>query len=259
MQYRYAQNRNFEDYASGRVFYTRPGQTAFPVRLASEIFQRALGHWQAEGGCGPITIFDPVCGGGYWLVVLAYLHWEAIAAIYASDIDADVLPLAERNLSLISPMGLDHRTAEIEAMILAYQKESHAGALTSAKRFREQLDINLRSHAIGRTIFHADSSNTQSMARGLDEGQVDLVLADVPYGWQSEWRGGNAEGSVGNGDLGTDRTSVWQMLEALHPLLKERGVVAVAADKGQKVKHEKYRRLERFQVGKRRIFILKIK
>ncbi len=258
MQYRYAKNRNFEDYASGRVFYARPGQPAFPARLASEIFQRALGQLQAGGSCGPITIYDPVCGCGYWLVVLAYLHWDAIAAIYASDIDAEVLSLAERNLSLISPMGLDQRIDELKAMILAYQKESHTGALTGAKKFGEQLDINLRSHAIRSTIFQADSSNSQSMARGLNNEQVDLVLADVPYGWHSEWRGGNFEGSVGKRDLRTDQTSIWQMLEALHPLLKQRGVLAVAADKSQKVKHEKFHRLERFQVGKRRIFILQI-
>ena len=69
MQYRYAQKRNFEDFASGRVFYNRPGKPAFPVRLASEIFQRAFKHWQAEGGQGGCKIYDPVCGGGYWLVV----------------------------------------------------------------------------------------------------------------------------------------------------------------------------------------------
>jgi hypothetical protein len=44
-------------------------------------------------------------------------------------------------------------------------------------------------------------------------------------------------------------------LEALHPLLKPLALVAIATDKAQKIPAEKYRRLERFQVGKRRIFI----
>ena len=62
MQYLYAQNRNFEDYASGRVTYARAGQPAFPVRLASEIFQRAYKHWQVAGGQAGCTVYDPVCG-----------------------------------------------------------------------------------------------------------------------------------------------------------------------------------------------------
>jgi len=249
MQYRYAQNRNFEDYASGRVFYTQAGQPAFPVRLASEIFQRALEHWRATGGRGLCTIYDPVCGGAYWLVTLAYLHWDAIAAIHASDLDVRVLPLAERNLSLLTPAGLDRRMAEIEALLSAYNKESHAGALASARKFRQRLDHNLDSHTIETTIFQADTTDAQWMGRGLGEMQVDLVLADVPYGWHSQWQ-------KGNGESGTDHTPVWQMLEALHFIAKPGAVVAVAADKSQKTKHERYRRLERFQIGRRRVFIL---
>jgi hypothetical protein len=49
---------------------------------------------------------------------------------------------------------------------------------------------------------------------------------------------------------------VTQMLETLHPLLKPGSMVAIAADKGQKIHHHNYQRLERFQIGKRRIFIL---
>ena len=252
MHYRYAQNRNFEDYASGRVFYSLPGQTAFPVRLASEIFQRALGHWQAEGGSGPCSIYDPVCGGAYWLVVLAYLHRELIEAIFASDINIEVLTLAERNLSLITPSGLDKRIAEIEEMLSAYQKESHADALTSAKKFRTQLYINLESHICKRTVFQADATKHQSMIRELGFEQIDMVLADVPYGWRSEWQAGDME-------LDMNKTQVWQMLDALQGILKPGGVVAIAINKGQKVNHEKYVRLERFQVGRRRVFILQIK
>ena len=259
MQYRYAQNWNFEDYASGRVFYNRPGQPAFPVRLASEIFQRALEHWQAEGGRGRCTIYDPVCGGGYWLVVLAYLHWEAIAAIYASDIDAEVLPLAERNLSLITQEGLTQRISEIEVMISTFQKESHTSALVSAGKFRERLELNLVSHAINQVVFQADAMDAQNMARGFAEGQVDLVLADVPYGWHSKWH-------MGSGDLKSQpskkeagQTPIDVMLDAIHDILKPGGVLAIAFDKSQKIKHKRFRRLERFQVGKRRIFILQIK
>jgi tRNA G10 N-methylase Trm11 len=231
------------------VFYAQAGQPAFPVRLASEIFQRSMEHWQAAGGRGPCTLYDPVCGGAYWLVVLAYLHWQEIAAIYASDVDTGVLSLAERNLSLLTPAGLDRRMAEIEAMMAAYHKESHAGALVSAENFRQQLNLNLGSHAIETSIFQADAMDALSMSRGLKDGQADLVLADVPYGWHSQWQEMNRES-------GRDHMPVWQMLEALHHLLQPGAVVAIAADKSQKAKHERYRRLERFQIGRRRVFIL---
>jgi len=259
MRYRHAQDRNFEDYASGRVFYARAGQPAFPVRLASEIFQRAYRHWQSGGGQGGSKIYDPVCGGGYWLVVLAYLHWEAIAAIYASDFDSEVLSLAERNLSLVTPEGLAQRISEIEAMRSAYQKESHTSALVSAQKFSQQLEVNLESHAIERMVFQADATDAQNMALELAERQVNLVLADVPYGWHSQWQ-------MGNGELESQFTvredsqkPIEAMLSALHSILNPGAVLAIAYDKSQKIQNDKFARLERFQVGKRRILILQKK
>ena len=106
MQYRHAPRRNYEDFASGRVFYAFPGQPAFPVRLTSEIFQRSYAHWRALGGDGPCVVYDPTCGGAYWLVALAYLHWDRIEKIIASDIDPDSIEQAERNLSLLTLMVL---------------------------------------------------------------------------------------------------------------------------------------------------------
>ena len=43
MEYKFASERtNYTDLASGNVFYSLPGHPAFPVRLASEIYQRCL-------------------------------------------------------------------------------------------------------------------------------------------------------------------------------------------------------------------------
>ncbi len=248
MPYLYAENRNFEDFASGRVFYALPGQPAFPARLASEIFQRALRHWRMAGGEGGVQLYDPVCGGAYWLTVLAYLHWNEIAAISASDFDDEVLPQAERNLSLMTPAGLDRRITELEEMRNQFGKESHATALESARRFHQQLRQNLKSHAIRPYVFQADATDPQSIQRGLGQRQVDLVLADVPYGWHSAWITEARE---------RGRPVIASMLEALHPSLTSGAVVAVAADKSQKIQSAKFHRLERFQIGKRRIFILR--
>jgi tRNA G10 N-methylase Trm11 len=220
--------------------------------LTSEIFQRTLEHWRAGGGSRPCTIYDPVCGGAYWLTVLAYLHRSSIASILASDIDTDMLPYAESNLSLISLHGLDRRITEIEAMLAAYHKESHTEALVSAKKFREQLSSDLKSNSIAWQVFQADAMNSENMARGLKGERVDLVLADIPYGWQSKWQGNVLQ----SGTQGGMQKPLWQMLEALRVILKPGAVVAIASDKRQKIKHNKFHRLERFQVGKRRISIL---
>lgn len=259
MQYRYAQDRNFEDYASGRVFYARAGQPAFPVRLASEIFQRCYQHWFAGGKRGGCTLYDPVCGGGYWLAVLAYLHWEAIAAIYASDFDRDVLPLAQRNLSLTTLEGLNQRISEIEAMIARFHKASHRNALESAREFYRQLESNLESHAIEGTVFQADATNAQNIALGLTGQQVDLILADVPYGWHSQWQIANEDKESQLTVQTAHLTPIEAMLRALHSILNPGAVLAIAYDKSQKFQQGKYLRLERFQVGKRRILILQNK
>lgn len=259
MQYRYAQDRNFEDYASGRVFYARAGQPAFPVRLASEIFQRAYEQWHAGGGQAGCTLYDPVCGSGYWLLVLAYLHWESIAAIYASDFDEGVLPLAKRNLSLITVEGLHHRISEIEAMSANFQKESHRSALVSARKFQQQLIKNLESHAIEGMVFQADATDGQNIALGLARQQVDLVLADVPYGWRSQWQMVNGDTESQLSLQKASQTPIETMLSALHSILNPGAVLAIAYDKSQKIQNDKFARLERFQVGKRRILILQKK
>jgi hypothetical protein len=247
MQYHFTPNRNFEDFASGRVFYTQPGQPAFPVRLASEVFQRCLVQWKHRGGTGLCTIYDPTCGGAYWLVVLAYLHWNHIGRIFASDMDAVTIDLARRNLSLLTTHGLGHRISEIETMLSAYNKESHAGALESAKRFRRQLNINLKKHAIQTQVFQADSTESQAIHQGTGDAEIDILLADVPYGWHSTWQKDT-----------DDRfpNPIWKMLDAIRIVLSYQSVIAIAADKRPKVWREGYQRLDKFKVGKRQIVIL---
>lgn len=249
MQYRYAVNRNYEDYASGRVFYTLPGAPAFPVRLASEIFQRGLAHWQKAGGTDRCQLYDPTCGGAYWLVVLAFLHWESIASIQASDLQPESLALAKRNLSLLSREGFDARIEEIQKMAAAFGKESHRGALESAMRLRERLVANLAKHPISTHVFQANALDPQALRRDLMAAPIDLVLADVPYGRHSAWGGQKA---------GQEMPPAWQLLEALIGQISPQSVLAIAANKNQEISHPMYRRLERFPVGKRRIVFLRL-
>jgi hypothetical protein len=239
MVYRFAvADQDYGDYAGGRVFYSQPGQPAFPVRLASEIWQRCLAHW---GGQRPFTLYDPCCGGAYHLAVLAHLHGSDIGTIIASDVDEAVLSLAERNLGLASLAGLDGRIAELTHLQETYDKQAHTEAIASATRLRQQW----QQQTITTHLFCADVMDKDAVMAGMNGRRADIVLTDVPYGWLSDWQT----------TTNTDHAPIWRLLESLHPVLAENAIVAIATDKRQKVAHEAYGRLEKFQVGKRRVWL----
>ncbi len=245
MPYLFAVERhNDTDYAAGRVFYSLPGHPAFPVRLASEIFQRCLALRAADGLTRPCLLYDPCCGGAYHLATLAYLHGERIASIAASDINADALRLARRNLDLLTLTGLERRMAELKLLWADYGKRSHEEALAGAERLRERLRVLIERRAIPVVLFQADATDTAGLVAALGERAVDVVITDVPYNRLSTWQ--------------TEAVDpLWQMLEALRPLLSSAAVVAIASDKAQTPVHAAYRRADRFQIGKRRIVLLK--
>ena len=140
MPYRFARERqDYSDFAGGQVFVTAPGQTGFPVRLASELFQRCLAVRKCVGLHSPCTVYDPCCGSGYLLSTLAYLHGQDIRQIIGSDVDEEALGLARRNLALITREGLEARMAELQTLHRRYGKASHAEALVSVPRLKRML------------------------------------------------------------------------------------------------------------------------
>lgn len=250
MQYKYEKEvLDYSDFASGRVFYSSAGYPAFPVRLASEIFQRCIASratiYQTTTPC---TLYDPCCGAAYHLSVLAFLHGRYIREIIASDIDEKAVSLAKRNLGLLSLAGLDQRIDEIGKMRAEYQKDSHKEALVSAHVLRNKITSLPREHPLATTVFQASASDGQTMLNNIKAKSVDILFTDVPYGQHSQWRESDSNG-ISN--------SVWKMLDALLGILSTSSIVAVVSDKGQKVSHEHYQRLEQFQIGKRRVVILK--
>jgi 16S rRNA G966 N2-methylase RsmD len=244
MSYQFATERiNYASLASGHVFYSLPGHPAFPVRLASEIYQRCLAL-RGEGN-SPCTIYDPCCGAAYHLSVIAYLHWDSVRRVICSDIDEKAVQLAERNLGLLTPGGMERRIREISAMVRLYDKESHKGALESITKMQEQVSRLTAVRPIQTRAFRANATEVASLREGLQETAIDIVFTDIPYGQHSQWEETQAPDPA------------WAMLDALLEFLSPKCILAVASDKLQKIAHEKYKRLEKFQLGKRQIVILR--
>lgn len=244
MPYQFAtQDKDYSDFSSGRVLYHQPGAPAFPVRLASEIFQRAIHLLDLRR---PIILYDPACGGAYHLTALGFLHGAAIQAILASDVDEHILELARRNLGLLDPRGLTLREAELSALFTSYGKPSHAEALRSAELLRRTRE-NLPS--IKTRFFLANAFDPTALRHGLSGETPDLVISDVPYGQMSAWQAPE--------DHPIAAPPIWSVLDALLMVIHQTALVAIAADKRQKVTHEAYQRISQFQIGKRQVTFLR--
>ncbi len=246
MPYRFEQaRRDFSLFSPGGVFYALPGHTAFPVRLAAEIFAQCAGLLAESGHAPPYHLYDPCCGGAYHLAVLAFLQPGAFSRISASDIDPDALSLAGRNLSLLNPAGLEQREQQLADLYTKFKKPSHASALQQAAALRELLAGRPAAPEV--RIFQADALQPEQVLAGLGGEKVDLVISDVPYGWKSAWE-------VAQPDV--TAPPVWRMLEALRGCLAPHAIVAVAAGKDQPIRHERYRQLRHIKIGRRQVVIL---
>lgn len=230
MEYLYCENINFENFASGRVLYGGKGIPNFPVRLLNEIYGRALSYSEKKED---IVIYDPCCGGGYALTVLGFIHNKDIKKLYGSDIDEWMVAHAEKNTGLLTEAGLENRRNEIEQLFHEYGKDSHKEALNSCEELKGllQQQINIK-------IFQADC--TEALPNILP----DLIITDVPYGNLVEWKGG-------------EPICIDSMLEQLWLISHEKTILAVCMDKKQKINCERWKRLEKQTIGKRKFELLR--
>jgi len=249
MQYKHAKEQSdYSDLSSGRVFYSLPGHPAFPVRLASEIFQRCMAHRERIYQIStPCRLYDPCCGAAYHLAVLGYLHGEYIQEVIASDIDGKAVALAKRNLELLNKDGLEKRIDELSMLFEQYGKESHREALQSAVALKENLSALREKYPLATHTFQASATKREEILKHIGPRSVDIVFTDVPYGQHSYWR---------DSDPNESSNPLTSMLDALSAILSPSSIVAIASDKQQKVRHEGFQRLEQFQVGKRRAVLL---
>jgi len=232
MEYRYGKNDNYEDFSSGRVLYNIKGMTNFPVRLAQEIYGRCLRYSAKKNN---ICLYDCCCGGGYLLTALGFLNQDTIGSIIGSDINSEVLKIAEKNLSLLSREGMDRRIFEIDQMIESYQKQSHIQARESAIKLR-----GLLKNDIEYKIFQCDALGHINL-----EIKPDIIITDVPYGNLAVWEG-NQENVID------------KLLDSLYEICYSGTVIGLCMDKKQKISSSKFIRLEKQQIGKRKFEILGI-
>ena len=240
---------DYSDLASGRVFYSVPGHPPFPVRLASEIFQRCMAHRERMyHDSTPCTLYDPCCGAAYHLSVLAYLHGNQIQEIIASDIDEKAVALAKRNLGLLSVEGLDQRIDEITKMLEQYHKNAHKEALASAQMLKNRIAAQSQAYPLATKVFQANALDREAILKNVGANSVDVIFTDVPYGQHSQWQ---VSGFAESGN------PIEFMLDALLGVLSSSSIVTIVFDKGQKASHPTYQRVEQFQIGKRRVVILR--
>lgn len=240
MAYRYALAR--ESYAdlSGGVLHSAPGFPAFPVRLASEMFQRALEF--APGSSA--QVWDPCCGSGYLLTALALLHRLDITGVLGTDLDPAALTLARKNLGLLSEHGMDARADELRARAERLDKPAYLDAAAAARRLARGL--SQRGGALPYGVAQADVFNPGQLRHVLDGRRPNLVITDVPYGEQTSWVGPN-------GAAGIDG-----MLRALAEVLDDDAVIAVAT-RGRKPRlAETHRRLASFRIGTRVVVFCRV-
>ncbi|GAB6109055.1 hypothetical protein JCM19376_30110 [Fusibacter bizertensis] len=81
------------------------------------------------------------------LTVVGLLFRSKFKMIIGSDIDENVLKVADKNLSLLSIDGLNVRKNEIVGMFQAYNKESHYDALKDLSRILCKLKSHMPSDA----------------------------------------------------------------------------------------------------------------
>ena len=182
MQYKYeTEPQDYSNLASGRVFYSIAGHPAFPIRLASEIFQRCLAHRETiYQDSSPCALYDPCCGTAYHLSVLGYLHREHIREIIASDVDEKAVAMAGRNLGLLNITGLDQRIREITSMIEQYNKDSHKEALNSAYIIKNKISDLDGEHPLATRVFQASATDSKAILENIKVRSVDIDRS--PFG-----------------------------------------------------------------------------
>ena len=239
MSYRYATGKgDYADYSSGHVLRSAPGFPAFPVRLASEVFQRAVA---LRRGAPPVALWDPCCGSGYLLTVIALLHRRLLRSVLATDIDPRATELARQNLALLDPEALIVRGHELAERAERYGKPSYLDTAQAAHRLSAQLAR--QGGPLPVVVREANAFDAADLAAIVPGACPDVVITDVPYGEQTAWLGADDGGGVP------------QLLAAMASVLPADAVLGVAI-RGRRVPLGGTRPRESLKLGTRTVALL---
>jgi len=234
------------DLASGKVLFSRPGLTAFPVRLGNELFLRGAALLEAAGRRPPYHVYDPTCGGGYLMAILCLLNPRLISRLSISDISPEALSIASRNVGLLTAEGMLKRQVELEALAEVSERESHVTAAASANRLHDWL-IQQSSPLKQSNIFLADATDPNDIRAHFPDNQsIDIGFADTPYDLHSTWR--TEEGGSAIPEMKIMST----FAELSAP------VVILATRKGLKLTNPRYRRHAKLKNGHRVLWIFEL-
>jgi hypothetical protein len=234
------------DLASGKVLFSRPGLTAFPVRLGNELFLRAVALLEAVGRHPPYHVYDPTCGGGYLMTILCLLNPQLIARLSMSDISPEAISIAAKNVKLLSAEGMLERQAELAALAKVSGRESHTAAEASAAILHTWLDR--RSSALQQTsIFEADATDPDAIrAHFPANSSIDIGFADMPYELHSSWRTEATDSTVPE----------MKVLSTFADLSVP--IVILATRKGLRLANPRYRRAAKLKNGHRVLWIFEL-
>jgi 23S rRNA G2445 N2-methylase RlmL len=235
MIYKHFENRNFEDFSSGRVIYNNKNYPNYPVRLAAEIFSRCLEHTPKKND---ICLYDPCCGSAYLTIILGYLFNKIIGKIYCSDISEEAIELSQKNLSLLSFNGISRRKNELNELVEKYKKESHKNALCSLEIIKKQIKKEIPFN-----IFKANILEKPDFIG--NKFVADIIITDVPYGNLVNW-------STNVGE------EINVLLDGIIPIINNNTIIAISYNKNQNINNKKYCIIEKIKIGHRRISIMKL-
>ncbi len=235
--------RDYSHLASGRVLRSAPGMTAFPVRLAIDMFEQAI---KGLPTIDDLAVLDPCCGAGYLLTVLGFTFAKDIRVLVGLDVDVLAVELTDKNLSLLLKDGLKLREKELGELLGKYGKASHSEAVESAR----QLGAERETIAPPKILAHlADATSAASVQKAVGCQAFDVVVCDVPHGNLVEWRGG--------GDSLSPSAAIDRLLTATEPVVKPHGIWAIATLKRQAfVLPSGFRRVGRLRSGHREVLFV---
>lgn len=237
MAYRHAtQREQYWDFSPGVVLRSAPGFPGFPVRLASELLLRARTHLPS----GPLHLWDPCCGSGYLVTVLALLHRRHLASVHASDIDGDAVGLAARNLALLSADGLTERARELRIEARRLNRPAMLERSAAAERLASLRDAH--GGAVPHTLARGDAFAPQPPTT-----PTDVVLTDVPYSELTHW----------HGSLPCDEPPLLALLRSVAEVVPQHAVLVVTARTRKVALPGELKPLERFRLGSRAAVFLR--